>query len=55
MSKVPDVEVKRDRRGYYTLLIDGVFAGNFDTAHEASMEAESILHRQQEIATALAG
>ena len=44
MFKTPDMEIKRDERGYYTLFIHGEFAGNFDTHIEASDEAETILH-----------
>jgi len=36
-------EIKRDPRGYYTLYIDGVFAGNFDTRSEADREYNIIL------------
>ena len=50
----PDVEIKRNPRGYYTLMIDGKFAGNFDTAQEASKEAEDILYGQQAIPEAVA-
>lgn len=49
MSKTADVEIKRDRRGYYTLFIAGEFAGNFDTAQEASNEAEQILYSEQAV------
>lgn len=47
MSKNPDVEIKRNPRGYYTLYISGEFAGNFDTAQEASNEAEQILYSEE--------
>lgn len=35
MFEMPDVEISRNPRGYYTLYIDGKFAGNFDTFGEA--------------------
>ena len=47
MSKNPIVEIKRNPRGYYTLYIEGDFAGNFDTAQEASNEAEQIIHSEE--------
>lgn len=31
-------DIKPSGRGYVTLYVDGKFAGNFDTAHEAALE-----------------
>lgn len=36
-------EIKRDPRGYYTLYINGVFEGNYDTAAEAAQAYEQIV------------
>lgn len=36
-------EIKRDKRGYYTLYIDGVFEGNYDTMSEATQAYEEIV------------
>lgn len=36
------VEFKHNRRGYYTLYIDGVFEGNYDTFSEAVKALEEI-------------
>lgn len=38
MFKYLDREIKHDKRGYYTLYIDGEFMGNFDTFEEACHE-----------------
>lgn len=35
---------------HYTLTIDGVFAGNYDTANEAAKEAEIIIYGYQPMA-----
>lgn len=43
MMREGTIEIQRDRRGYYTLRIDGRFEGNFDTAEEAAREAEDRL------------
>lgn len=40
----PDVNISRDKRGYYVLTIAGKFEGNFDTINEAAQEAEKILN-----------
>ena len=34
------IDVKRNPSGYYTLYLNGQFAGNFDTISEALQEAE---------------
>lgn len=39
----PSVEIKYDKRGFYSLKINGQFAGNFDTVNEAAQEAEVII------------
>lgn len=39
-------EIKRDKRGYYTLYIDGVFEGNYDSAKEAADAYEEIIYGQ---------
>lgn len=36
------MEIKRDPRGYYTLLVNGMFAGNFDSISEAAQEYEDL-------------
>ena len=36
------VEIQHNRRGYYTLYIDGVFEGNHDTFSEAFKAFEEI-------------
>lgn len=38
----PAMEIKRDKRGFYTLYIDGVFEGNYDTYIEAAKAYEEI-------------
>ena len=48
MCNTPDVEIRRNSRGYYTLYVSGDFVGNFDTVQEAAQEAEDILREKQE-------
>lgn len=48
MFNTPDVEIRRNSRGYYTLYMNGDFVGNFDTVQEASQEAEDILREERE-------
>ncbi len=36
-------EIRRDKRGFYTLYIDGVFEGNYDTYTEAAQAYEQIV------------
>ncbi len=36
-------EIKRDKRGFYTLYIDGVFEGNYDTYAEAAKACKQII------------
>lgn len=36
-------EIKRDKRGFYTLYIDGIFEGNYDTYTEAAHAYEQIV------------
>lgn len=36
-------EIKPNPLGYYTLYIEGVFAGNFDTKPEAERECDIIM------------
>ena len=36
------MEVRRDSKGYYTLYINGVFEGNYDTPLEAANAYEQI-------------
>lgn len=38
----PAMEIIRDKRGYYTLFIDGVFEGNYDSYTEAAQAYEQI-------------
>ena len=38
----PSMEIKRDERGFYTLYIDGVFAGNYDSYTEAVHDYEQL-------------
>ncbi len=38
----PAMEIKRDPKGYYTLLVNGEFAGNFDSVCEAAKEYEDL-------------
>lgn len=38
----PEMEIKRSPRGYYTLTVNGEFAGNFDSVREATDEYESL-------------
>lgn len=37
-------EVIRNEKGYYSLYVDGVFEGNFDTYMEAVHEMEEIMY-----------
>lgn len=37
------VSIKRDPRGYFTLTIDGEFAGNYDTLQEAYAELNELV------------
>lgn len=43
MSKVPDMEIKRNKQGYCTLFINGVFEGNYDTYTEAANAYDVIM------------
>lgn len=36
-------EIKHDNRGFYTLYIDGVFKGNYDTYTEAVQACDKIV------------
>lgn len=38
----PAMEIKRDKHGFYTLYIDGVFDGNYDSYTEAAHAYEQI-------------
>lgn len=41
-------EIKRSDRGsYYTMLVDGEFAGNYDTVTEAAKAYEDIQKEQE--------
>ena len=42
MRDAPEMEVRRDPRGYYTLTVNGRFAGNFETVTEAVIEYETL-------------
>lgn len=42
MKDEPYVSITRDPRGYFTLMIDGEFAGNFDTLREAYAELKEL-------------
>lgn len=47
MGKEQNMEIKRSSRGpYWTLTVDGVFEGNFDTFGEALMEYEERFENQ---------
>lgn len=37
-------QIIRDPRGYYTLFVDGKFAGNYDTESEARQELYSMMN-----------
>lgn len=37
-----NMEIKHNPRGYYTLMVDGKFAGNFDSVQEAMDEYEAL-------------
>lgn len=37
------IQIARNPRGYYTLTVNGIFEGNFDTLKEAADEAEAVL------------
>lgn len=38
----PAMEIKRDKRGFYTLYINGVFEGNYDSYTEAAKYYDEI-------------
>lgn len=38
----PAMEIKRNKRSFYTLYIDGVFEGNYDSYTEAAHAYEQI-------------
>ena len=41
-------EIKRSDKGpYYTMKIDGEFAGNYDTVQEAANDYEDILKKEK--------
>lgn len=40
-NKEDTLEIKRNPKGYYTLYVNGVFHGNYDTVHEATMDYEA--------------
>lgn len=42
MSEIPDMEIKRGKRGYYTLFVNGDFEGNYDSYTEAANAYEEI-------------
>ena len=42
-------EIKRDSHGYYTLYIDGVFEGNYDTAAEAAKAYEELIWGKSQV------
>lgn len=39
------IKIVRNPRGYYTLTVNGIFEGNFDTAKEAADEAKAVLEK----------
>ena len=44
MSETNEVKIKHNEHGcYYELYLNGVFAGNYDTATEAADEAGRII------------
>lgn len=40
-------EIRRDKRGYYVLRIDGVFEGNYDSYMEAAEAYEKIVYGRE--------
>lgn len=42
-------EIKRDPRGYYTLLINGAFEGNYDNYMEAIEAYEKIIYGEKPV------
>lgn len=42
-------EIKRDPRGYYTLHINGVFDGNYDSYMEAIEAYEKIVYGEKPV------
>lgn len=38
----PFMEIKRNKQGYYTMFINGIFEGNYDSYTEASKAYEEI-------------
>lgn len=42
-------EIKRDPRGYYTLNINGVFEGNYDSYMEAIEAYEKIIYGEKPV------
>lgn len=48
MMYKPAAEIKRDKRGFYTLFIDGEFEGNYDSFTEAANAYEQIQWSENE-------
>lgn len=42
-------EIKRDPRGYYTLNINGIFEGNYDSYMEAIEAYEKIIYGEKSV------
>lgn len=47
MAAINNARIVRTRYGYYTLYLDGVFHGNFDTYGEAAQELDGILYPEE--------
>lgn len=38
------IDIVRSPRGYYSLYVDGIFVGNYDTQDEAIAAADALRH-----------
>lgn len=43
-----EYSIERDKKGYYTLFVNGQFEGNFDSVMEAIREVEKIKTERDE-------
>lgn len=47
------IEIIRNERGYYTLSLDGIFEGNYDSWEEAARAADRLMYGGDEAGEAL--
>ncbi len=51
-ERMPDMEIRHEPQGYYSLYVDGIFEGNYDNQMEAVLAADALMHPREAAETA---